>query len=305
MDELKKNNTAVAHLDNGRSRKKYGYFASILSILVNLVISAVKFFFGVMANSAALIADAMHSLSDVATSLIVLIGFKVSSIPPDSKHPFGHGRVERIVSIIIACLLIVVGIEFLKNGIKRLQHPEPVVFSWLIIIILVATIAAKVLLSIITFRFGRYIDSPALKADAWHHTTDAISTVLVIIGFILYQYELYYIDGIVAIIIALFIAYAGISLILESGSVLIGEAPAPKFIERIKELALSCGGITDVHHIHVHDYSGRTEVTIHIRLEADMHLDAAHEKATEVERCIKDNISGLEVTVHAEPEEDT
>ena len=226
---------------------------------------------------------------------------EISAKPPDQEHPFGHGRVERIVSIVIACMLIVVSIEFFINGINRLQNPVPVEFQLVIVIILAITIGAKILLSIITFDLGKIIGSSALKADAWHHSTDAISTVLVIIGFILYRFGMYYIDGVIAIIIALFIAYTGITIIIESGSILVGEAPSPKFTEQIKELALFCGGVTDVHHIHVHDYGGITEVTVHIRLRADMHLDAAHAKATEVEQCIKEHIEGVEVTVHAEP----
>jgi cation diffusion facilitator family transporter len=303
MSELTRNIVSKFRLDTGDRRKNYGYFAGGLSILVNLVIFAIKFLFGIAVNSIALVADAIHSLSDVATSLILVVGFGMSSKPPDYQHPFGHGRVERIVSIVIACMLIVVGMEFLINGINRLQNPVTVESRWVIIIMLVITIIAKIIMSVITFDLGKLIDSTALKADAWHHSTDAISTVLVIIGFILYRFGLYYIDGIIAIIIALFIAYTGVSIILESGSILVGEAPSPQFTEHIKELALSCGGVTDVHHIHVHDYGGVTEVTIHIRLRADMHLDAAHAKATEVEKCIKEHIKGVEVTVHAEPKE--
>jgi cation diffusion facilitator family transporter len=292
---------SLFHLDKGDKRKNCGYFAGGLSIIVNLLISAVKFFLGMAVNSVALVADAIHSLSDVATSLIVVIGFGVSAKPPDKEHPFGHGRVEQIVSIVIACMLIVVSIEFFINGINRLQNPVPVEFRWSIVIVLTITIIAKIILSAVTFNLSKLIDSSALKADAWHHSTDAISTILVIIGFILYRFGLYYIDGVVAIIIALFIAYTGISIIFESGSILVGKAPPPQFTEDIKELALSCGGITDVHHIHVHDYGGVTEVTVHIRLRADMHLNAAHAKATEVEQCIRERIKGVEVTVHAEP----
>ncbi|MGB3480350.1 MAG: cation diffusion facilitator family transporter [bacterium] len=292
---------SLFHLDTGDKKKNYGYFAGGVSILINLLIFGIKFFFGVAVNSIALVADAIHSLSDVATSLIVVIGFGISAKPPDREHPFGHGRVERIVSIVIACMLIVVGIEFFINGINRLQNPVSVESRWIIVVMLLVTIIAKIVLSIITFDLGKLIGSLALKADAWHHSTDAISTVLVIVGFILYRFGLYYVDGIVAIIIALFIAYTGISIIFESGSILVGEAPSLEFTERIKNLALACGGVTDVHHIHVHDYGGTIEVTVHVRLRADMHLDAAHAKATEVEQCIKDNIKGVEVTVHAEP----
>lgn len=289
------------HLDKGNERKNCGYFAGGLSIVVNLLISAVKFFFGIMVNSIALIADAVHSLSDVASSLVVIIGFMISTKPPDKKHPFGHGRAERIIAIVIACMLIVVGLEFFMNGISRVRTPVPVESSSLIIVILAMTIIVKILLSVISYDFGKHVHSAALKADAWHHGTDAVSTVLVIIGFILFRFGFYQVDGILSIIIALFIVYTGIMMIFESGSTLLGEAPSDHLISDIRATALCCEDISDVHHIHVHDYGGKLEITVHVRLRRNIHLDKAHKIASLVELTIKQRIEGAEVTVHPEP----
>ncbi len=292
---------SLFHLDKGNKRKNYGYFEGLLSIFVNLGLCIMKFIFGTILNSISLIADAVHSLSDVITSLIIIFGFRVSSKPPDKEHPFGHGRVERVVSIVIACMLIVVGFEFFLNGLSRLQNPVPIEVNVFIIVLLGLSIVIKELLFQFAMWLGKKIESSALMADAWHHRTDALSTVLVLLGFITFKFGFYRVDGILGMVISILIAYTGISIIKKSASSLIGEAPSPAFINRIKMLALSCTGVSDVHHIHVHDYGGKYEITIHIRLKADTHLDTAHEKATEVEKCIKDEVKNAEVTVHVEP----
>jgi len=301
-DKFTKRIISLFHLDRGDKKRKYGYFEGTLSIIVNVILFIVKLIMGTLLNSVSLLADAVHSLSDVITSAMVIFGFSVATKPPDDKHPFGHGRAERIVAIVIACLLIVVGFEFFINGLDRFKSPVPITANWFIIILLGFTIIVKEFLSNISFNLGKMIDSASLKADAWHHRTDAISTALVIFGFILYRLKLYYLDGIIGMIIAAFIIYVGISLIKEASSVLIGEAPSLSLIKRIKGIALSCEGISDVHHIHVHDYGGRLEITVHIRLKKDTHLDDAHNKASEVERCLKDELPDAEITVHVEPE---
>ena len=292
------------HLNKGDERKNCGYFVGGLSIVVNLLISAVKLFFGMMVNSIALIADAVHSLSDVASSLVVIIGFRISTKPPDKEHPFGHGRADRIVAIVIACMLIIVGLEFFMNGISRVRTPVPIESSSLIIVILAMTIIVKILLSVISYDFGKHVHSAALKADAWHHGTDAISTVLVIIGFVLFRFGFYYVDGILVIIIALFIVYTGIMMIFESSSTLLGEAPSDHLISDIRATALCCEDVSDVHHIHVHDYGGKLEITVHVRLRRNIHLDEVHKITSFVELAVEQIIKGAEVTVHPEPRRD-
>jgi cation diffusion facilitator family transporter len=293
------------NLDKGEKRKKYGYFEGGLSITINLLLFAVKFLLGSLFGSVALSTDALHSLSDVITSVVVIFGFSVAAKPADQKHPFGHGRAERVATIIIACLLIVVGFEFFLNGLERFRNPVPVETNWFIILILCLTIVLKEFLTYVSSNLGKRIDSSVLKADAWHHRSDALSTVLVVIGFILYRFGLYYADGIIAMIISVYIAYMGISLIKESGSHLMGEAPSQSLVDDIKAIALECGGIKDVHHIHVHDYGRRLEITIHIRLKPDTLLIDAHRKASEVEARIKAAIKGAEVTVQTEPDIDS
>ncbi len=288
-------------LDKGNRFKKYGYFEGFLSIILNVVLSALKFVFGTLLNSVSLIADALHSLSDVITSVIVVFGFKISAKPPDEEHPFGHGRAERIVSIVVACLLIVVGFEFFISGFERFRNPIPIRSDTLVIVMLVGSIFVKEFLYQTSLRLGCRINSASLKADALHHRTDAISTVLVLIGFVCFRFGLFSLDGLMGMAVALIIVYAGISIIIESGNFLIGQAPSSSLVDKIKDTAAQCDGVSDVHHIHVHDYGGPLEVTIHVRLKSNILLDDAHQKASEVEEAIRRCVPGAEVTVHLEP----
>lgn len=288
-------------LDEGDHFKKYGYFEGFLSIVLNVILSVLKFVFGTLLNSVSLIADALHSLTDVISSIIVVFGFKISAKPPDEKHPFGHGRAERIVSIIVACLLIVVGFEFFMSGFERFRNPIPIRSDVLVISMLIASIFIKEFLYQVSMHLGRRINSASLKADALHHRTDAISTVLVLIGFVCFRFGLFSLDGLMGMAVALIIVYAGVSIIIESGNFLIGQAPSSSLVDKIKVTAAQCDGVNDIHHIHVHDYGGQLEVTIHVRMKSKIHLVDAHQKASEVEDAIKRCVPGAEVTVHLEP----
>jgi len=295
---------ALFSLDKGNRFKNYGYFEGIFSVVANTLLFIFKFAFGVLLSSVSLIADSFHSLSDIVTSTIVIFGFKISSKPPDSEHPFGHGRVERIVSVVIACLLIVVGFEFFRSGFSRFRNPIPIRTDAFVIGMLCVSIIIKEFLYRLSLSLAKRIDSAALKADAWHHRTDAISTVLVLFGFVSFSFGLYSLDGIFGMAVAGIIVYTGIVIIKESGSVLIGEAPSSSLVNRIKETVANLDGINDVHHIHVHDYGSQLEVTVHVRVKGNTHLEDAHTKASEVERAIKRCVPSAEVTVHLEPMQD-
>lgn len=301
FDQLTSRIVGSFNLDRGDRFKKYGYFEGGLSIVVNLLLFTFKLVFGLLLNSISLLADSLHSLSDVATSGIVIFGFKVSSKPPDEEHPFGHGRAERIVAIVIACLLIVVGIEFFRSGFTRFRNPVPIRADIFVIIMLCLSVFAKEFLYWVSLNLGRRINSSVLRADAWHHRTDAISTVLVLVGFVSFRFGLYSLDGILGMAVAGIIIYTGIVIIKESASVLIGKAPPASLVNKIKATAGNFDGVDDVHHIHVHDYGGQLEITIHIRLKGDTHLETAHERASEVETAVKKCVPGAEVTVHLEP----
>jgi len=292
-------------LDKGDRFKNYGYFEGYLSTAINIFLFILKFAFGTILGSVALVADSFHTLSDVFTSLLIIVGFKISTKPPDEKHPFGHGRAERIFAVVVASILILVGVEFLINSFKRFIQPVPIQANTLVIILLILSILLKEFLTNVALTLSKKINSASLKADAWHHRTDSIATGIVVIGFIAFRFGIYWLDGILGMGISALIAYTGITIIREAGSFLIGEAPKPLVVSQIKEIVHNWDGVADAHDIQVHDYGGKLLITVHIRMKDDTHLRDAHQTASKIEQAIRDCIAGASVTVHIEPENES
>ena len=188
-------------------RTKIGVFQGWISVLVNSILFILKLVIGVMVGAVSVIADAVHTLSDVVSSIVVIWGFKQAEKPADVEHPYGHGRAEYIATLIIAILLCVAGIEFIEASIDRIQNPEQVVAEWWMILILMVTIILKE----ITARYAEFLSSKiasgTLHADAWHHRIDAISSILVVAAMIAGKYGYPVVDGWAGLGVALFLIY--------------------------------------------------------------------------------------------------
>ncbi|MCX8095396.1 MAG: cation diffusion facilitator family transporter [Caldisericia bacterium] len=288
-------------LDKGDQFKNFGIFEGTISSIFNLIIFLVKFYLSILLNSISLRADAFHTLSDILTSIMVIIGFYLSSKKPDKRHPFGHGRIEKIIAIFMSILLIYVGFEFFINSYHRFKNPIKIDVNILIIFILIITILIKEFLTFISNELGKKINSSSLKADAWHHRSDSIATLFIIIGFITFKYGLFILDGIFGMGVSALIIYTGISILFESSSFLIGEEPSQNIIKKIKDISNKFDFIEDVHHIHIHDYGNQIEITFHVKLRGDRTLNEVHEKISIVEKAIEKEIKNSNVTIHAEP----
>lgn len=292
---------AIFHLDRGNRQRNYGYFEGILSIIINVILFGFKFVMAAILNSISLKTDALNNLTDVFSSVMVIVGFTIAAKPADSKHPFGHGRAERILSILIAAILVFVGLECFISSYNRFRNPIPIEAGLITLILLCISILAKEFLVLIAFNLGKKISAASLKADAWNHRSDSIATSLIVIAFLLFKFGLFRLDGILGMAVSALIVYTGIKIIIESGSSLIGEQISPKTVKQIIAIAASFDFVKNVHHIHVHDYGGNLEITLHIMLKKDLHLSEVHKKATAVEQAIREAIPGSEVTVHTEP----
>lgn len=280
-----------------KNRKYYGYLEAVVSIIVNFGLAVIKFTIGLYINSIALITDGIHSFSDIATSIIVIFGFKSSEKPPDSEHPFGHGRIEDIISLVISILLVVVGIEFLVTSAQRLFHPEEVQGSFLFFGIVVATIVVKEGLARYSLYLSNIIDSHALKADAWHHRSDALSSVPAAFGVLASVFGIYFVDSLSGIVVSVIIMYVGYTLGKGAASSLLGEAPSQELVVTIRKLA-SEKGVAQVDNIHVHDYGTRKAISLSIVVEP-MSVEEAHQVADSVENNIADTLDAAAV-VHIE-----
>ena len=277
-----------------------GYFEGVVSIIINTALFALKYWVGISSASVAIIADAWHTLSDTLSSLIVLLGFKVSSKPPDRKHPFGHGRVEIISSLIIGILLGLIGINFLIESINRFIKHEAASFNVTAIIVFIISTVLKEAIALFSFWGGKMLQSRMLRAEGWHHRSDAIASLLILIGIFLGRY-FWWIDGALGIIVSLIILYATYELLKDSFSYLIGEEPGEDFETLVKRLVSeNVSENINIHHIHIHKYGKHKELTFHIELSPNMKLNVAHRIADELERNIKEKLN-VETTIHVEP----
>ena len=284
----------------GRDNNTLAYIEGWGSILLNILLFAYKFWAGTVTGSIAIIADAWHTLSDSFTSVVVLVSARASSIPPDREHPFGHGRAELLGSIVIGLLLAVVAFNFIVDSAHRLKGGEGVTFGLIAIAATTVSIITKEGMAQFAFWAAKKTGSVTLKADAWHHRSDAISSLVLLGGIFLGRY-FWWIDGVMGIILGLLIMYAAYEILKDSMDSFIGEAPDSGFKDSVIRIAAeSSGRELDIHHMHIHKYGDHTELTFHIRLEGDLSLEKAHHVASNIESAIKREMN-VESTIHMEP----
>ncbi len=281
-------------------RRKYTLLAGWFSISGNLLLSGLKYWAGISTGSLALVADAWHSISDVITSGIVLVGGKISRKPADDDHPFGHGRAEHIAAIIIGVVLAIVAFDFILGGIDKFGTREKTYYSTFAWIAIVASIILNELMTQYSFWASKKINSSMLKADGWHHRTDSLSSLIVLIGIALGS-QFWWTDAVLSIIVALMIGYASYEILSKEINALLGESPSDELLLSIREAAQKkFDRQLHIHHIHLHNYGNHTEMSCHIKLPPEMSLNEAHEICTKIERIIK-NEFGYTATVHPEP----
>ncbi|MBT7827236.1 MAG: cation transporter [Bacteroidetes bacterium] len=281
-------------------KKNYALREGWISIVGNTLLFALKYWAGIVSGSVAIIADAWHTFSDSLTSLIVIIGAKVSNKPADKDHPFGHGRAELIASLIIGLLLAVVGFEFVLESIKKLQSHESAHYGKIAIVVTIVSIVVKELMAQYAFWGSRRSKAKSLKADAWHHRSDAISSAIILIG-IFFAKDYWWVDGVLGIFVAALLFYATYEILQDAISSLLGEKPDDALIENIKRIAAFSTDIeVNPHHILAHNYGNHTEITMHIKLPSEMNLEIAHGIASEIEVNIKKELN-ICATIHMEP----
>jgi len=276
------------------------YLEGWLSILVNIILFGLKYWAGVVTGSIAIIADAWHTLSDSLSSIVVLIGVKISGKPADKEHPFGHGRAELIASIIIGMLLALIAFNFVLESIDKLKSHESIEFGKLAIIVTVVSILGKEAMAQFAFWAGKKTNSVTLKADGWHHRSDAISSIIILVGIFLGPY-FWWMDAVLGLIVAALIFYAAYEIISDASNPLLGEKPDDGLIKLIDEVSISKAGFDlNVHHIHVHRYGDHLELTFHIIMPGEMKLDKVHQIISDIELELKTK-HNIFATIHADP----
>lgn len=284
-------------------RKKLGYLEGWISIVLNTSIFVAKYWAGRAILSVAMVADAWHTLADSITSVIVILGFWMAARPPDNKHHFGHGRAESIASVIIGTLLGVVGVGFFRESIARLVDHKAVQFSFLPVLIFLLSAVLKEGLAQFSFWASKKAESRSLKADGWHHRSDAIASAMIVLGALLGK-KIWWMDGVLGIAVSLLILYSAFDIIRGASSYLIGESPQEALEERIKNaIRRACPALEEIHHLHIHFYGAHLEITAHLYLPKEMRVEEAHSLVTKAEAAVKEEIQS-EVTIHIEPKEE-
>lgn len=288
------------NVENPAVRTAYGKLSGKVGIVCNLLLCAGKFCAGMLSGSVSITADAANNLSDASSSVISLIGFKLSEKSADREHPYGHGRYEYLAAFVVAALIVAIGFGLLRDGIDKTIKPTEVEFGILPAAVLGASILVKLWLMLFYRKLDRKINSEALKATFADSRNDVITTSAVLAAFLISHFLGIKLDGIMASAVALFILYSGIGLIKEAMDPLLGKAPDEEQVERIRKKILSYKGVVGTHDLMIHDYGpGRQFASVHVEVPDSMPLVKCHEIIDKIERDFLRE--GLNMLVHPDP----
>lgn len=288
-------------ISNLETRGKYGVLSSATGIVVNILLSIVKLFIGIIANSISIISDALNNITDVGSSVVTMIGFKISQKKIDKDHPWGHGRMEYITAFIVDIIILMVGFELLKSSIDKIIHPELPAVNNVTIIILVIAVLTKLWLFLFYKKIAKMIDSNAIKGNAYDSISDSISTLVVLISAVVAKLCGISIDGYASLIVSVFILFTGYKAIKETVDLLLGMKPDPEFIKDIEEEAKKYDMISGIHDIMVHDYGpGRKIVSFHAEVPADGDICKVHDIIDQMEQDLFEKFNCI-TTIHMDP----
>lgn len=282
-------------------RGAYANLAGIVGIVTNTLLFIIKLSVGLLSNSVSILADAFNNLSDAASSIITIIGFKMANKPADAEHPFGHGRIEYITAMIVSFMVMLVGIQFVKTSFQKIINPTLVTFELLPFILLLISIGFKFWLSKFNKYIGNKINSSTLKATATDAMGDVFTSTTVVISFLISKFTTLPIDGYIGIIVALAIVYSGFSLIKETLSPLLGEPPDPVLVSDITDMVMSYDNITGIHDLIVHNYGpGRIMASIHAEIPSNIDIMEIHNIIDTAEREISKKLN-IYLVIHMDP----
>ena len=282
-------------------RQAYGVLSGAVGIGLNILLFFGKWLAGTISGSIAIIADAFNNLSDAGSSIITLIGFRLSGQEPDPEHPFGHGRMEYISGLLVSVAILVMGFELIGSSIGKLRSPEPIESSALVFGILIASILVKLYMFFYNHSLSKKIESAAMKATSVDSLSDTVATTLVLIATLISKYTGLLLDGWFGILVGLFILYTGASTIKETMDLLLGQPPKEEFIEEIRDIVTSHKLVYGIHDLIVHDYGpGRLMISLHAEVDAEGDIQEIHEQIDHIEHELQEKLH-CSATIHMDP----
>ena len=282
-------------------RQAYGVLSGAVGIGLNILLFFGKWLAGTISGSIAITADAFNNLSDAGSSIITLIGFRLSGQEPDPEHPFGHGRMEYISGLLVSVAILVMGFELIWSSIGKLRNPEPIESSALVFGILIASILVKLYMFFYNHSLSKKLDSAAMKATSVDSLSDTVATTLVLIATVISKYTGLLLDGWFGILVGLFILYTGGSTLKETIDLLLGQPPKQEFVDEIKEIVLGHSLVHGVHDLIVHDYGpGRVMISLHAEVDVNGDIQDIHEQIDHIEHELQEKLH-CSAMIHMDP----
>lgn len=289
------------NVTNIKVRTAYGTLGSVTGIVVNILLAVAKYIAGILSGSISVTADAVNNLSDAGSSVISLIGVKLSAKPADKDHPYGHGRLEYISALAVAFLVLLMGLELLKSSFDKIINPVPVTFSYISLGILIISILAKLWLGIFNKSLGKKIDSAPMMAVMKDSFSDCLATSVAAAAIIVSAFSKINIDGYLGVFVAFFILFAGYNILKDTMNDLLGQPPSKEFVKSVEDKILSYDGIVGVHDLIVHDYGpNRKFASAHAEVPSDVDIMESHDVIDLIEQDILKEF-GMIISIHLDP----
>ncbi len=286
---------------NEKVRLKLGVLSGIVGIVLNVILSVFKMIFGAITKSVSIVADGANNIFDAISSIISLVGFKISGKPADDKHPFGHGRIEYVSALTLAFFILIMGVELIKTSIDKFTNPETVIFSIPAVVVLIFSIFGKLWLALFNRKIGKMVNSVTVDAVVTDSIGDIAATTCSLIALIAAKFTDLPVDAVMGIIVAIVVIYAGIDIIKGTLGPLLGEPPEKEIVDELEELVLSYDGVVGIHDLVLHSY-GHAKVygSLHAEVPADIDIMVSHDTIDLIERQVKEKL-GIDISIHMDP----
>ena len=282
-------------------RNFYGKFCGIFGIITNLILGIIKLIIGIISNSVSILADASNNISDMLSSFLTIVGFKLSSKKPDKNHPFGYERYEYIFGVLIAVLMIIMGAVFAKESIVKIIYPKDLVVNYITFIVLVVSILLKISQMIVYLHFSKNINSKTLKTTALDTRNDIITTTFILISMIIMKLFNINLDGLFGLIISLFVIFSSYKMLIELLDPIIGIIPSKEKVDKIKKKLLSYDCVLGIHDLVIHSYGQSSEfVTVHVEIDSSLDMINAHDMIDAIENDFRKKYD-ISLTIHMDP----
>ena len=286
---------------SAKERARIGSLAGLVGIAVNLILFAMKVTLGILTGSVAVVADAVNNLSDAGSSILVMVGYILSAKPADKKHPFGHARMEYLITLFVSIIITVLGLELLMSSVESFSSSDGAVFSGVTVAVMGSTVLLKLFLAVFYRVLGKRISSASLKASSIDSLGDMAATSAVVLGMVLMPYLGSYVDGILGCVIAVYILFLGIKLIKESSDTILGTAPDSDLVMKIVEKLRSYDGVLGIHDLVMHNYGeGRFFASVHVEMDSRGDIMLSHDLIDNIEMDFMREM-GIHMVIHFDP----